>query len=79
MRGSLFHTIQFEPKKSTEQAGWIAVGNHQCGDDHYSVSYLFVFTGVQLARFDIIYMVNGPAKDYVSRTIFRPVHLTTVE
>ena len=72
MRGSFLHTIYFEPKKSTEQAGWTAFGSHQCRYDHYSVSYLFAIAAVQLARFEITYSVFGLEKDYVTTTIYRP-------
>ena len=69
VRGALFHTIDFRPKESST-LGWTAVGEHLCGEDHYSASYLFVFKGVTLSRFEITYTVKGPAKDYVSKTIF---------
>lgn len=68
-RTSLFHTIQFQPK-DTSSLNWIAHGEHLCGQDHYSTSYLFVFNGINLSRLEIIYTVKGPAKDYISKTIF---------
>ena len=70
VRGALFHTIDFRPKESST-LGWTAVGEHLCGDDHYSASYLFVFKGIILSRFEITYTVEGPTKDYVSKTIFQ--------
>jgi hypothetical protein len=74
-RASLFHTIHFQPKQ-TSQLGWVANGEHLCGQDHYSVSYLFAFNGIDLARFEITYQVKGPAKDYVSKTIFQPEQIS---
>jgi hypothetical protein len=70
-RTSLFHTIHFQPKEASPLE-WIANGEHLCGQDHYSASYLFAFNGSDLARFEITYQVKGPAKDYVSKTIFQP-------
>ncbi|CAM4782547.1 unnamed protein product [Rotaria magnacalcarata] len=71
-RGSLFHTISFQSKHSSDD-GWIANGQHLCSQDHYSASYLFVFNGINLSRFEIEYIVEGPAKDYTSKTIFQPL------
>ena len=73
-RTSLFHTIHFQPKE-TSSHGWIAHGEHLCGQDHYSSSYLFAFNGMNLSRFEITYTVKGPAKDYISKTIFQPEKL----
>jgi hypothetical protein len=70
-RGSIFHTIHFQSKQSSSN-GWIANGEHLCSQDNYNVSYLFVFNGINLLRFEITYTVKGPAKDYVSKTIFQP-------
>jgi hypothetical protein len=70
-RTSLFHTIHFQPKH-TSDTGWIAYGEHLCNEDYYSVSYLFVFNGINLSRLEITYTVKGPAKDYISKTIFQP-------
>jgi hypothetical protein len=70
-RTSIFHTIHFQSKQTSE-FGWIANGEHLCGQDHYSVSYLFAFNGIDLVRFEITYQVKGPAKDYLSKTIFQP-------
>jgi len=70
-RTLLFHTIHFQSKQSS-QNGWIANGEHLCSQDHYSACYLFAFNGINLSRFEITYTVKGPAKDYVSKTIFQP-------
>jgi len=70
-RTSLFHTIHFQPRQSS-QIGWTANGEHLCNQDYYSVYYLFVFNGINLSRFEITYTVKGPMKDYVSKTIFLP-------
>ncbi|CAF3828287.1 unnamed protein product [Adineta steineri] len=67
-RGSLFHTIHFQ---SASNDGWIASGEHLCSQDHYSVSYLFRLNGINLTKFEITYTVKGPAKDYISKTIFQ--------
>jgi hypothetical protein len=69
-RGSLFHTISFQSKHSS-QNGWIANGEHLCSQDYYSVSYLFVFNAINLSHFQITYSVKGPTKDYVSKTMFQ--------
>lgn len=73
-RGSIFHTINFQSKQSSD-IGWIATGEHLCSQDHYSAHYLFVFNGINLSRFEITYTVKGPTKDYVSKTIFHPEKL----
>lgn len=70
-RQSLFHTIHFQPKQSSN-LGWTANGEHLCSQDHYSAQYLFVFNGINLSRFEITYTVKGPAKDYTSKTVFQP-------
>ncbi|UJR13464.1 hypothetical protein I4U23_000478 [Adineta vaga] len=70
-RASLFHKIDFQPKQ-TSSTSWIATGEHLCSQDHYSVSYSFAFNGINLSQFQITYTVKGPAKDYVSKTIFQP-------
>ena len=69
-RGSLFHKLQFQRSDSSEPAGWAAVGEYQSGDGHHLVSYLFVFAGIQLARFDVNYMVTGSTNDYALSTTF---------
>ena len=70
-RSALFHTIHFQSKQPSA-SGWMANGDHLCDQDHYSASYLFVFNGLDLVLFEITYHVKGPAKDYLSKTIFHP-------
>ncbi|CAF1197854.1 unnamed protein product [Adineta ricciae] len=70
--GSLFHTIHFQSKENSSN-GWLASGEHLCSQDHYSTSYLFALNGVNLSEFEITYTVKGPAKDYVSKTVFQPI------
>ena len=72
MVDSLFHTISFQPNKSSEtsQPGWAAIGEFECDQDYYSIFYLCVFNGIQLVRLEISYIVKGPTTDYVSKTVF---------
>ena len=70
--GSLFHTIHFQPRENSS-TGWLANGEHLCSQDHYSTSYFFALNGVNLSEFEITYTVKGPAKDYVSKTVFQPI------
>ncbi|CAF4122176.1 unnamed protein product [Rotaria sordida] len=71
---SIFHTISFQSKQSSN-IGWIAYGEHLCNQDHYFISYLFIFNGINLSQFEITYTVKGPAKDYISKTIFQPIKI----
>lgn len=70
--GVCFHTIYFQPNKSSEtsQLGRTAIGEHQNEQDHCTITYLFVFNGIYLIRFEITYTIKGPTKDYVSKTVF---------
>lgn len=69
-RGSFFHQVQFDASSSDSEE-CRAAGEHQCQSDHYSASYLFQWKEENLSRFEIIYTVRGPCKDYISRTIFQ--------
>ncbi|CAF4894358.1 unnamed protein product [Rotaria sp. Silwood1] len=71
-RSLIFHTIYFQSKNFLSNE-WIANGQHLCNQDYYFVSYLFVFNQINLSRFEIIYTVKGPTKDYISKTIFQPL------
>lgn len=71
-RGPLFHKLQFQPSTSSDPAGWAAVGDYQSKNGHFSVSYLLVFAGIQLARFDVQFTVNGSDNDYTLNTKYLP-------
>lgn len=77
---ALFHTLHFQPKLSPS-VGWLANGEHLCSQDHYFASYLLAFNGVNLSRLQITYRVKGPAKAYISQTVFEPeaieIHATS--
>lgn len=49
----ILHTIYFQANPSMQHSGWVATGNYHCGEDQYSVSYLFSFTGILLSHFTI--------------------------
>lgn len=65
----LFHTLHFQPE-SPSSVGWLANGEHLCSQDHYFASYSLAFNGVNLSHLQITYRVKGPAKAYVSHTVF---------
>lgn len=68
---ALFHTLHFQPH-SYSPVGWLATGEHLCSQDRYFASYSLVFNGVNLSRLQITYRVKGPAKAYISQTVFEP-------
>lgn len=47
-----------------------ARAEHPCGEDFYVSDYSFCVDGEGgLERFEVVHVVKGPAKDYVSRTV----------
>jgi len=71
-RGGLFLCLKFNPSPH----GWVAVGEHLCGDDLYKATYCFAFDGLCLKQITIAFHVVGPTKDYDSETILkREFHL----
>lgn len=68
---ALFYTLYFQPTSSSP-VGWLATGEHLCSQDHYLALYSWAFNGVNLSRWQITYTVKGPAKAYVSHTVYEP-------
>ncbi|GBB84740.1 hypothetical protein RclHR1_11300009 [Rhizophagus clarus] len=62
----LFHTLKFNDPISVG-ANIKATGEHFCGSDTYVATYEFCNDD----EFMIIYQVKGPAKDYVTSTLFK--------
>ena len=50
--------------------GWKAASEHLCGRDWYFPAYRFLFNAIRLERFWIRYRVIGPAKDYVTESLY---------
>ena len=73
-----FHELDFarapEDMGSAEgvdgSGGWKAASEHLCGRDWYFPAYRFVFSAARLDRFWIRYRVIGPAKDYVTESLY---------
>jgi hypothetical protein len=64
----LFHTLAFEVD---EQEGWKAIGSsHLCVDDYYESDYRFYFDGIDIEKWELGYQVNGPKKDYSTKSTF---------
>jgi hypothetical protein len=64
----LFHTLAFEVD---EQDGWKAIGSsHLCVEDYYESNYRFYFDGIDIEKWDLGYQVNGPKKDYSTKSTF---------
>jgi tRNA A64-2'-O-ribosylphosphate transferase len=47
----------------------IARAEHPCGRDFYESTYSFYLAHGEMARFEVMHKVKGPAKDYVSRSL----------
>ena len=68
--GEIFHTIRFQQGESSS-AGWTAVDDdYRLDHGHCSITYLFVFYGIYLSRFELTFQVKGSTDDYTSRTVF---------
>lgn len=64
----LFHTLAFE---DDEKEGWKAVGSsHLCVEDYYESDYRFYFDGVDIDKWELGYQVNGPNKNYSTKSTF---------
>lgn len=64
----LFHTLAFE---IDEHEGWKAIGSsHLCLEDYYESDYRFYFNGVNIKKWELGYQVNGPKKDYSTKSTF---------
>lgn len=64
-RGQLFHILNFVKNENKKQISATAI--HHCCQDIYNVKYDIYSTN----KFQIIYKVNGPTKDYISGTYFK--------
>jgi hypothetical protein len=64
----MFQTLAFE---IDEREGWKAVGSsHLCVEDYYESDYRFHFDGVDIEKWELGYEVNGPNKDYSTKSTF---------
>jgi hypothetical protein len=64
----MFQTLAFE---IDEREGWKAVGSsHLCVEDYYESDYRFHFDGVDIENWELGYQVNGPNKDYSTKSTF---------
>ena len=68
--GAMFHTIRFERSQSSP-SGWVASDDYRLDRGHCSITYLFVFDGIYLSRFELTFVVKGSANDYTSTTVFQ--------
>jgi hypothetical protein len=55
------HTICFESKQSLETSisGWTTIGEGHFNQNHYSITNLFLFNGLNSSRCEITYIVSG--------------------
>ncbi|KAL7560471.1 hypothetical protein ACA910_020513 [Epithemia clementina (nom. ined.)] len=51
---------------------WTARSNHLCVKDMYNAHFAMEFNGLAAQRLAMEYTVQGPAKDYISKTILTP-------
>ena len=70
----LYHSVVFKNVEVTDPgtAGQTATAEaeHLCDKDLYSTEYTFVFRGVALDQWTTVHRVKGPAKDYVSESVY---------
>lgn len=59
-----FLTLNLKPSN----LGWVAQAKHLCGEDNYYANYTFNMEGYNCRSIDIIFDVEGPAKNYRSIT-----------
>ncbi|KAF3902747.1 hypothetical protein AA313_de0203252 [Arthrobotrys entomopaga] len=80
----LFHELVLAPDSSSSSSSsagsnsetitdcrLTATGDHLCIKDNYAARYAFEFEGGELKWWSLRYNVSGPAKDYISSTVFR--------
>lgn len=71
----LFHELEIViPEKDSNPSGdqpWRAKSAHLCIQDMYNVKYEFRFQGVALESWSQEYTVNGPAKDYTIKNVYK--------
>jgi len=65
-REGLFLRMERKKPMNDMNEDWEWFGEHHCGDDHYSASYRFLSP----SSWKIVYVVKGPKKDYIHRTLF---------
>lgn len=67
----VYNMLTFPPRDEVENASggliFKARAEHPCGEDFYVSTYEF---DMALGRFEVQHEVNGPNKDYISRTVY---------
>ena len=66
-RESLFHMLDLKQLNENGNSYLLATARHHCSQDIYDIKYEIYNND----EFKIIYTVNGPTKDYVSKTYFK--------
>ena len=70
----LYHNLAFQKLEVVdEEEGrqrMVANADHLCVDDMYRAKYEFEMMGVRMARWKCTHTVKGPAKDYITETIY---------
>jgi hypothetical protein len=64
----LYNELGFEQRNECKM---VAYAEHPCGDDFYKSTYEMTFRGENerlLEKFEVVHEVQGPAKDYISKT-----------
>ncbi|KXT06182.1 hypothetical protein AC578_1417 [Pseudocercospora eumusae] len=66
----LFHNLSFFPSGGGGGggSGLLATADHLCVKDMYCTEYMFPMRGISLQSFQTKHTVQGPEKDYVSKT-----------
>ena len=73
-RAHLFLSLKFVPTVEEEGGQWVkATSDHLCIKDLYSATFRVKLNGLSASKIIIKYRVKGPAKDYESTTILKPV------
>ena len=63
--GPLFHQIRFQPRQSP--SGWTGVGEYRSDKKSCLITYSFIFQGIALSQFEVVYQ----SEDIESKTIYR--------
>jgi len=67
----LFLSLKFQHQD--EDGYWVATNDHLCVKDLYKANFRVKLDGLAATEVVITYRVQGPAKDYESTTIMRPI------
>ena len=67
----LFLSLKFQHQD--EDGYWVATNDHLCVKDLYKANFRVKLDGLAATEVIITYRVQGPAKDYESTTIMRPI------